>query len=73
MKDLDPQVMIALFPLTSWHRAKAHAVVTGCVRQEGHGLCRVEVAGEQICGENCLELCKFLVVLWEPLEGFVLA
>ena len=33
----------------------------------------VEVAGEQVCGEYRLQLCKLLVVLWEALEDLLLA
>ena len=33
----------------------------------------VEVAGEQIGGEDCLQLSKLLAVLREPLEDLLLA
>ena len=72
VNDFDPQVMMALFPLTSWHRAKPMPWRRDA-SEEGYELGRVEVAGEQICGEDCFNLCKFLVVLGEPLESLVLA
>ena len=48
-------------------------MVTGRICEEGHVLSWVEVAGEQICGEYRLQLCKLLVVLREPLEDLLLA
>ena len=36
-------------------------------------LCGVEMAGEQVCGEDCFKLCKLLVMLQEPLEDLFLA
>ena len=36
-------------------------------------LCGVEMAGEEVCGEDCLNFCKLLVVLREPLEDLFFA